>query len=116
MFNKAHFLFKNKEELELTDKQVEEIKDLKISTKKDLIRKKAEIEILALDIKAQMYGDAIDTKAINELIDKKYELKKAKTKSLVEAYAALKKVLTKDQKKKIKELYKKCEKKTRSHQ
>ena len=114
VFHKAHFLLKSKEELGLSDKQVKKIKDLKLEAKKDLITKKAEIEVLALDIKAKMHEEKIDTKAINKLIDKKYELKKAKSKSLVGAYAALKNVLTKEQKKKLKGLYKKCKKGKRS--
>ena len=108
--SKAHMILKNKEELGLTDEQVATIKDLKLKTKKDVIRKKAEIDVLALDIKAAMYGDTIDTEAVNELIDKKYEIKKAKTKSLVAACATLKGTLTDDQKSKMKDLYKNCKK------
>ena len=107
---KAHMILMNKEELGLSDKQVATIKDLKLKTKKDVIRKKAEIDVLALDIKAAMYGDAIDTEAVNELIDKKYELKKEKAKSLVAACATLKDTLTDDQKAKMKDLYKNCKK------
>lgn len=107
---KAHMILMNKEELGLSDKQVAKIKDLKLKTKKDAIRKKAEIDILALDIKAAMYGDTIDTDAVNKLIDEKYELKKEKTKSLVAAYATLKGTLTDDQKAKLKDIYKNCKK------
>ncbi len=109
-FSKAHLILKNKEELGLSDKQVKEIKDLKIKTKKDLIRKKAEIDIVALDIKAAMWGKKIDTGAINSLIDKKYDLKKEKAKSLVGACAAIKGILTEEQKDKLKDLWKKCKK------
>ncbi|NQU94853.1 MAG: Spy/CpxP family protein refolding chaperone [Candidatus Omnitrophica bacterium] len=108
---KAHMILVNKEELGLSDNQVKKIKDLKLKTKKDVIRKKAEIDILALDIKMAMYGDTIDTDAVNKLIDKKYEIKKEKTKSLVAAYATLKDTLTDDQKAKLKDIYKKCKKK-----
>ncbi len=107
---KAHMILKNKEELGLSDKQVKKIKDLKIETKKDLIRKNAEISIVALDIKAAMYGDQINTTAVDKLIDKKYDLKKEKAKSLVGAYAAVKGTLTSEQKDKLKGLWKKCKK------
>ena len=109
-FHKAHKLFKNKDELGLTEKQVDKLKDLKVRTKKDLIRKNADIEIIALDIKSQLYGEKVNVKVVNDLIDKKYEIKKAKAKALVAAYAELKDVLTKAQKEKLKELYeeKKC--------
>ena len=111
-FFKVHMILKNRDELGLSDKQAKDIKDLKIKTKKDLIRKKAEIDILALDIKAAMWGKEIDTNAVNKLIDAKYDLKKAKAKSLVGAYAAVKGILTDGQKAKLKSIWKKCKKKT----
>jgi len=114
-FQKAHFVLKNEEELGLSDKQAEQIKNLKIKTKKDLIRKKAEIDILAIDIKAEMRKDPINTNAINKLIDKKYGLKKDKAKALVSAYAALKNTLTAEQKTKLKDLLKKHKKKMAQH-
>ncbi|MFC1576484.1 Spy/CpxP family protein refolding chaperone [Candidatus Omnitrophota bacterium] len=108
---KAKIMLSNKDELGLTDAQVKKVKELKVKTKKDLIKKKAEIDIVALDIKAQMWEDPIDTATINKLIDKKYNLKKEKAKSLVDAYATLKGLLTEEQKAKMKEVYKKCKKK-----
>ena len=107
---KAHFILKNKEELGLSDKQIEQVKDLKIKTKKDLISKKAELEILGLDIEAAMWNDPLDANAVNKQIDKKYDIKKEKEKSLVGAYAALKGLLTEEQKEKMKGLFKKCKK------
>ena len=108
--HKAMLLIKNQEELGLTDEQVKKIKDLKIATKKDVIKKKADIEILGLDIKAALWEDTVDLNAINDLIDKKYDLKKEKTKSLVAAYVELKGVLTEEQKAKLKDLCKKDKK------
>ena len=107
---KAHFFLKNQEELELSDEQIEKIKDLKIKAQKDIIRKNAELEILALDLKSGLWKDTINTNKVNKLIDKKYDLKKEKAKSLVNAYAALKNILTKEQKEKMKGLWKKCKK------
>jgi hypothetical protein len=109
-FCKAHMILKKKEELGLSDKQVKKIKDLKIKTKKDLIRKKAEIDIIALDIKVAMHGEKINTATVNKLIDRKYNLKKEKAKSLVGAYAMLKGMLTSGQKDKLKAIWKKCKK------
>jgi len=103
-FSKAHFILKNKEELGLSDDQVKKIKALKIKTKKDLIRSKASIDLLAVDVKAELWTDVIDANAVNNLIDQKYELKKAKAKSLVGAYIALKNILTEEQKKGLKGL------------
>ncbi|UCG35279.1 MAG: hypothetical protein JSW17_00325 [Candidatus Omnitrophota bacterium] len=105
-FFKAMHILKNKEELGLSSRQVDKIKDLKLTTKKDLIRKDAEVEILALDIKAGLYEERVNLKAVNELIDKKYDIKRAKAKALVAAYVELKDVLTKAQKEKLKGLWK----------
>jgi len=107
---KAHMILKNKEELGLSDDLVKKIKALKVTTKKDLIRRKAEIEIIAIDIKAIMWADVIDTEAANKLIDAKYDLKKEKAKASLAAYATLLGLLSDDQKEKLKEIRKKCKK------
>jgi len=107
-FEKLALIMSNREELSLSEEQVAQIKDLKISSKKNLIRTDAEIDIAELDIKVKMWEDPIDTNAISVAIDKKYELKKEKDKSLVVAYTTLKGMLTEEQKAKLKELHKKC--------
>tara|TARA_Y100000031_G_C8157631_1_gene355343 strand:- start:79 stop:555 length:477 start_codon:yes stop_codon:yes gene_type:complete len=110
VLKKAKFMLHNQEELGLSDEQVKQIKDLKVKAKKEVIRKKAEIEILAIDIKAGMWADVIDANAINGLIDMKYELKKQKAKSLLSSYVELKNILTAEQKKTLKALFRKCKK------
>ncbi|MFH1577829.1 MAG: Spy/CpxP family protein refolding chaperone [Candidatus Omnitrophota bacterium] len=105
--HKAHFILENKEGLGLSEEQVKKIKDLKLETQKGLILKDAEIDIVALDIKDGLYQDTVNASAVNKLIDKKYELKKQKAQSLVSAYAALKNILTDEQKEKMSELFEK---------
>ena len=102
IFHTIHLALKNKDELGISDEQYEKLKTLKANTKKDLIKRKAEIDIIGVDIKSKLGEDTIDTKSINKLIDQKFELKKAKAKSLVEAYAAFQNILSDDQKKKLK--------------
>ena len=108
--HKAHFILENEEELGLTAEQVGKIGDLKLQTKKALIKKEADIKVLALDVMAKLHADTIDTKAVSELIDKKYELKKEEAKLVVESIASLKGILTDEQTKKLKDLWKKCKK------
>lgn len=103
-YKKAMLIIKNQAELGLSDEEVKKVKDLKMAAKKDLIRKNAEIEVLVLDIMAAMWEDTINLEAVNALIDKKYELKKEKTKSIVAACATLKTMLTKEQQKQLKSL------------
>ncbi|NQT32961.1 MAG: hypothetical protein HQ594_04740 [Candidatus Omnitrophica bacterium] len=105
---KAHFMLMNKEEIGLSDEQVNTIKKLKSETKKETIRDQAEVDVLVVDIKMKLWNDPINTDEIDALIDKKYDIKKKKAKALVAAYAGLKKVLTEDQKEKAKELWKAC--------
>jgi Spy/CpxP family protein refolding chaperone len=85
------------DELKVSDEQLDQIKELKVALKKDLIRKKADIKVIKVDIRSLLYEDEVDVDAVNRLIDQKYEIKKAKSKMVVESYAKLKKVLTKEQ-------------------
>ena len=104
VFKKAHIIMKNKDELKLSENQITEIKKLKVNAKKDLIRKKAEIDVISVDIKSKLWDETIDVSGINKLVDQKYDLKKEKTKSLIAAYAELKKILSKEQKEILQEL------------
>jgi Spy/CpxP family protein refolding chaperone len=102
VFNRFRLAITNEAELGLSEEQYEKIKTLKINAKKDLIIKRAEIDVLKLDIKTKLGEDPIDKKDINKLIDKKYELKKEKAKALVDAYDRFKNILTEEQKKALK--------------
>ena len=111
IFYKAKAMLKNQEELGLSDKQIDKIKELKTAVKKELITRGAEIDLIKVDIKAHLYEEKIDVPAINKLIDEKYKLKSAKAKYLVKTYAALKSVLTKKQMEEFKKLCRKPYKK-----
>lgn len=108
---KAHFFISNQEELALSDDQVKKIKDIKMAVKKDVIKRDAEIEMLKIDVEMRLYDDNINVGEVDKLIDEKYDLKKAKAKYLVGKYAELKGILTPEQMKSLKALWKKCDKK-----
>ncbi|MFC1479962.1 Spy/CpxP family protein refolding chaperone [Candidatus Omnitrophota bacterium] len=111
IFYKAGFILKNEEELGLSDKQVEKVKALKFATKRELVKRNAEISLVKIDIKEKLYKDKVDVTGINSLIDKKYELKKEKAKYLVKQYADLKGILTDAQLNQMKALWRKqCKK------
>lgn len=103
-FHKAHFILKNGKELGLSDEQEAAIHDLKREAKKTLIRKKADAKIVQVDIMAELYVDKPDTKKVNELIDKKYEIKKSLAGALADSYVKLKSTLTAKQLDKLKEV------------
>jgi Spy/CpxP family protein refolding chaperone len=90
------------DELKVNDEQLDQIKELKAALKKNLIQKKADIKVIKVDIRSLLYEDEVDVDAANKLIDQKYEIKKAKAKEVVESYAKLKKILTKEQMDKLK--------------
>ncbi len=104
-FGKAHMLLSHAKELGLSQEQEDKIINLKFETQKSLISKDAEIDILALTLKQSLHARTIQTDAVNQLIDQKYELKKEKTKSVVAAFANLKGLLTEEQYGKMKDLY-----------
>jgi len=103
--HKASFILKNAAELGLSDDQVEKIKAAEYSLKKSVIKEDADIESLALDIKEALRKDVVDLNAVNSLVDQKYAIKAQKTKEDIAAYANLKALLTKDQHKKMKEIW-----------
>jgi hypothetical protein len=104
-FMKAHFYLDKKDELGLSEEQVNRIKNLKVNLKKELIKNEAEVDIVAVDIKARLMDDKINAGDINALIDKKYEFKKTAAKATVTSFAELKTVLNDDQKEKAKGIW-----------
>ncbi len=105
-FKRFDRILKAQEQLNLSKDQVSKIENEIINAEKEMIRGEAEIAIISLDIKMGLKQDKINIKAINKLIDKKYELKKIKMKILVEAYAKIKDILTKEQKDMMSKIYK----------
>ena len=102
---KAHFMMVYQEELGLSEEQVIMIRNLKHDVKKEVIKQNAEIDVLAVDIKSLLYEDTVDLVVVNQLIDQKYDLKKAKAKYLVDSYVKLKNILSEDQIKILKSLW-----------
>lgn len=105
MFNsKISFILRNSKDLGLSDDQMMKIKELKCKIEKSMIMRKAEMEVTGIDIMQAFGKDDIDTVAIGKLIDKKYESKKMESKDLVDAYANLNVILTKEQQKTLKDI------------
>ena len=104
---KAHLITENATELGLSDEQLQKVKALKMSVRKSAIKSDADVELLVLDIEDALMKDEVDVNGVNALIDKKYGIKAQETKTLVSAYADLKRVLTKDQMKKLHDIWNK---------
>lgn len=106
-FFKAKMTLSMAQELGLSAEQVKTIKDLERNMKKEVLRTDADMEIIALDIEEQLSADVPEAEAIKAAVEKKFDLNKKKAQSLIDSYIALKGVFTKEQKEKLKELYKK---------
>jgi Spy/CpxP family protein refolding chaperone len=96
-YMKVMFLCMNAQELGLSEEQKEKIQSTKLKLKRQLATREANIEITAIDIRSMLDQDKIDTTAVNNLIDKKYQLKAEKAKDIVTAYSELKQILTAEQ-------------------
>ena len=105
-FHVAHSILENHEELGLTDVNLKKVRDLKIGTKKSMIRNRAEVELLMVDIISSLYQEKPDISEINKLVDKKFEIKKAGMKKLIAAFVGIKKLLSKEKIKQIKAICK----------
>jgi Spy/CpxP family protein refolding chaperone len=103
-FKKVKMIYLYQDELDVSDKQLDQIKALKIDLKKGVIEKKANMKIIKVDIRSLLHEEKIDVAAVEQLIDQKYEIKKAKMKDIVKAYAKLKEILTQKQIKEFKEI------------
>lgn len=99
---KARFIGDSAEELGLTEEQISKVRDIKMKTKKMIIMKEAEIDVIELDIKSGLWQDSVDSAAIGVLVAKKYEIEKEKALGIVEACLAIRNVLTKEQMSKLK--------------
>ena len=105
-FMKAHVYLENKDELGLTDEQVETIKKLKSEMKKLYIRQDADMEIGMMDMEEKLSAPQVDVEGLNKMIDDGMAGMTATAKSAVASYAKLKTVLTPEQAAKAKTLWK----------
>ncbi len=100
-FHMARAIWENQEELGISAEDLLKVKNLKINTKKSLIKSTAEIDVITVDIMSQMWEDSPNMSDISKLLDKKYTIKKESMKKLLSAFLALKKMLSKEQLRKL---------------
>ncbi|MCK5682524.1 periplasmic heavy metal sensor [bacterium] len=101
---KGHHLM---EELDLTDEQQTKIQGIMVDAAVNIIPTGAELLVAKIKLMVELKKDDPDMKVINPLIDSSAENLKKITKSAIEAVIMAKKVLTPEQKKKLKETLKK---------
>jgi len=102
---KKSCILRHKDELELTEAQVKQVKTLLRENKKATIMLKAEIDVAKIDLKTLKYSDVVDMQAsaaaIKNIAAKKADIDIAWLQFKVDSKA----VLTAEQKKKLKAIY-----------
>ncbi len=107
LMKKSEFFLKNADEIGLSEDQVKQIKTIKIEAEKDEILGGAQMKVAFLDIESKMSADPVDQEALHAVVDGLSSLMSQGAKKTIKLYVDLKSVLTADQKKKAKEIWKK---------
>lgn len=105
-FHKAFFILSNSDEIGLSDEQIDNIKKIKMRVIKNTILREAEIDAVSLDLAGALQEENPDQKTVQNLLDKKYDMKKQKASEIIKGYMDMKNILSKDQTKKLKDIYK----------
>ncbi len=108
---KSGVLLKHKDDLSLSEEQINTIKQLALAAQKSEIRQRADQKLFSLDLRTKMHEENLNVQEINALIDKNTAALADAAKANVAAYAKLKEVLTAEQKKKLEELKKEMKEK-----
>jgi Spy/CpxP family protein refolding chaperone len=100
-------LLKAKDSLGLTDEQEARLKTIAVASKKDTVKKTAEIDLVEIDMHQVLHGR--DTQASGDEIDgtvrKLYALKAERRIASIKAFRDARAVLTPEQQKKMRELH-----------
>jgi hypothetical protein len=104
---KAKFYLENADAIGLNEEQVRTIMAIKLDLKKAKYRQEAEMKIFELDVKAKMSEPKLDVEGLNAMLDTAGQGMATGAKAMVAQYAKLRAVLSEDQVKKAKEVWKK---------
>jgi len=99
---KKEFFLCCKKELELTDKQVTDLKSIKMDFQKGKIRAEADLKIAELELKSLMHDDEAPIKDIEAKLKAAASLKTEMKLSHIKAYRKAKALLTSEQMEKMK--------------
>ena len=93
-----------REELKLTDKQVERLRKLKSQVEMEMIRTRADLEIAEVELHDLLRQDKVDIKGVDAKIEKMGELRTGMHKAHIHARLDAQKILTAEQLKKHQEM------------
>lgn len=90
--------------LDITETQEKSIHQIRVSTKKDMIQKWANLKIAKLELQEQLHGDSIEMTAVETQANKIQGLKAGLMLKRIKAHQDIKSLLTPEQKKKLTEI------------
>ena len=93
-----------KDELKLSEQQLQEIAHIKHEAMKQMIREGAEVKAIKVDVKTELWAPQIDVDKISPLIDAKYAAKATLAKTMVKALSEAQAILTEDQRQQMQEI------------
>ena len=97
-------VLRNADRLELSDEQKKQLDDIRIRYSKEIVKQKAELEIVEIDLEALLNKSEFNLSEVKEVL-KKVESAKTQIKYLrVEAFVEARKILTNEQKSGLKKL------------
>ena len=102
----AWIIMKNAEELGLSAEQKASLEKQEYDMRKSMIKTRAEIDLVRLDISNELRKEEVNADAVKTLIDKKHQLEAQKEKDFVDWYIQLENTLTPEQKEKLEALHK----------
>ncbi len=103
MMDDDHPMWKRLMGLGLDEKQKDAIKALRAKTMKDMVRKKADAQIAAIELNTLLDRDPVDMKAVEAAAKKSESSRTAMFLAHIGAHEELKAILTPEQRKQLKE-------------
>jgi len=103
---KASFYLSQKDELKLSDDQVNTLKTTKADLEKSNIQMEAAMKTSMIDLEQKLSEETVDVEGLNAMIDKNMAGFAQGAKESIAAYAKIKTTLTDEQRAKAKELWK----------
>ncbi len=104
MMDDDHPMWKHLMSLGLDEKQKDAIKALQTKTMKEMIRKKADAQIAAIELQNLLDKDSVDMKAVEAAVKKSESFRTAMYLAHISAHEELKSILTPEQRKRLKEM------------
>jgi Spy/CpxP family protein refolding chaperone len=96
------------EALGLDEKQKETVKALHLKTKKEMIKKKADVDVAQIELKELLGKDTVDLQAVEAKVKQIEALKTDKMMTHIRTREEVKKILTPDQRKKFATMHDGC--------